>query len=51
MHLQHRMRAFQEIFHPNPDHALWYGWRKIIQDLTENKATAMEIGTDHAAER
>ncbi len=33
MHLKHRMRAFQGVFHANPDYALWYGWSEMVRDL------------------
>ena len=35
MHLKHRMRAFQGVFHQNPDYALWYGWSEMVRDLSE----------------
>jgi len=35
MHLKHRMRAFQGVFHANPDYALWYGWSEMVRDLSE----------------
>jgi len=40
MHLKHRMRAFQGVFHANPDYALWYGWSEMVRDLTEIKELA-----------
>ncbi|MCP4107050.1 MAG: cytochrome C [Desulfobacteraceae bacterium] len=43
MHLKHRMRTFQGIFHSNPDYALWYGWSKMKRDLTEIKTLASEM--------
>ncbi len=43
MHLEHRMRAFQGTFHPNPDYALWYGWSEMQRDLTEIKEMAQEL--------
>ncbi len=43
MHLKHRMRAFQGVFHANPDYALWYGWSEMVRDLTEIKALAEEL--------
>ena len=43
MHLKHRMRAFQGVFHANPDYALWYGWSEMQRDLTEIKAMAAEL--------
>ena len=43
MHLEHRMRAFQGVFHNNPDYALWYGWSEMQQDLTEIRAMAAEL--------
>lgn len=43
MHLKHRMRAFQGVFHANPDYALWYGWSEMKRDLTEIKTIASEM--------
>ena len=43
MHLEHRMRAFQGVFHNNPDYALWYGWSEMVQDLQEIKYLAREM--------
>ena len=43
MFLEHRMRTFQGVFHSNPDYALWYGWSKMQQDLTEIKTLAREL--------
>ncbi len=48
MHLKHRMRAFQGVFHANPDYALWYGWSEMQRDLTEIKAMAVELRRNHA---
>ncbi|MFQ5602430.1 MAG: multiheme c-type cytochrome [bacterium] len=47
MHLKHRMRAFQGVFHANPDYALWYGWSEMVRDLTEIKALAEELRHRH----
>jgi hypothetical protein len=47
MHLKHRMRAFQGVFHANPDYALWYGWSEMKRDLTEIQTTAAEIRKNH----
>ncbi len=43
MFLEHRMRTFQGTFHANPDYALWYGWSKMQQSLTEIKEKAAEL--------
>ncbi|UCE62120.1 MAG: hypothetical protein JSU63_10500 [Phycisphaerales bacterium] len=43
MFLKHRMRAFQGMFHMNPDYAFWYGWSEMQRDLTEIKALAKEL--------
>ena len=43
MHLKHRMRAFQGVFHANPDYSLWYGWSEMQRDLTEIKTIAAEL--------
>jgi hypothetical protein len=48
MHLKHRMRAFQGVFHANPDYALWYGWSEMQRDLTEIKTMAAELRRNHA---
>jgi hypothetical protein len=42
MHLEHRMRAFQGVFHANPDYALWYGYSEMVRDLQEIKEMAEE---------
>lgn len=43
MHLEHRMRTFQGVFHANPDYALWYGWAAMQKDLTQIKYMAEEM--------
>lgn len=43
MFLKHRMRAFQGVFHANPDYALWYGWSELQQDLTDIRAMAEDL--------
>lgn len=43
MFLEHRMRTFQGTFHANPDYALWYGWSKMQQSLTEIKEKAADF--------
>jgi hypothetical protein len=43
MHLKHRMRTFQGVFHANPDYALWYGWSEMVRDLTKIKRLAEEM--------
>ena len=48
MHLEHRMRAFQGVFHANPDYALWYGWSAMKRDLQEIKEKAEEMRRHHA---
>jgi mono/diheme cytochrome c family protein len=42
MFLEHRMRAFQGVFHANPDYALWYGWSEMQRDLTEIRELAAQ---------
>ncbi len=44
MFLEHRMRAFQGVFHNNPDYALWYGWSEMVRDLTAIKEMAADLG-------
>ncbi len=43
MFLKHRMRAFQGVFHANPDYALWYGWSEMVRDLSEIRYMAGEM--------
>lgn len=43
MFLEHRMRAFQGVFHANPDYSIWYGWSEMRRDLTEIKERAAEL--------
>ncbi len=43
MHLEHRMRAFQGVFHANPDYSPWYGWSAMRRDLTEIESLAAEM--------
>jgi len=48
MYLKHRMRAFQGVFHANPDYALWYGWSEMVRDLTDIKTLAADLRKKHA---
>ena len=50
MHLKHRMRTFQGVFHANPDYALWYGWSEMKRDLTDIRAMARELRHRQGAE-
>ncbi len=43
MFLEHRMRAFQGVFHANPDYSIWYGWSEMRRDLAEIKEKAAEL--------
>ena len=43
MFLEHRMRAFQGVFHANPDYSIWYGWSEMRRDLTEIKEKAADL--------
>jgi cytochrome c553 len=43
MFQEYRMRSFQGVFHANPDYALWYGWSKMQQTLTEMKDLARHL--------
>jgi len=43
MFLKHRMRAFQGVFHNNPDYALWYGWSEMQRDLVEIRDMAENL--------
>lgn len=47
MHLKHRMRGFQGVFHANPDYALWYGWSEMVRDLSEIKEKAQILRERH----
>lgn len=40
MFQEYRMRSFQGVFHANPDYALWYGWSRMRQTLTEMQEMA-----------
>lgn len=48
MHLKHRMRAFQGVFHANPDYSLWYGWSEMQRDLTDIKEMAANLREKHS---
>ena len=43
MFQEYRMRSFQGVFHANPDYALWYGWSKMRQTLTEMREMAKNM--------
>ncbi len=43
MFLEHRNRAFQGIFHANPDYAFWYGWSEMQQSLAEIRKEAADL--------
>ncbi len=47
MHLKHRMRTFQGIFHANPDYSFWYGWSEMVRDLAEIKELAEDMRLKH----
>jgi hypothetical protein len=49
MHLEHRMRAFQGVFHSNPDYAFWYGWSEMVRDLADIKERAEELRASKAS--
>jgi len=51
MFLEHRMRTFQGTFHANPDYALWYGWSKMVSDITEIRKMAADLRKEKKAER
>ncbi len=51
MFLKHRMRAFQGVFHSNPDYALWYGWSEMVRDLADIRQEAEELRTAHRLEQ
>ena len=37
-------RAFQGVFHNNPDYALCYGWSENVRDLTAIREMAADLG-------
>lgn len=43
MFQEYRMRSFQGVFHSNPDYALWYGWSRMQQTLTEMQEMAQNL--------
>jgi hypothetical protein len=43
------MRAFQGVFHQNPDYALWYGWSEMVRDLSEIEEMAAAMRREGAA--
>ena len=51
MFLEHRMRAFQGVFHANPDYSIWYGWSEMRRDLAEIKEKAAELRADAKTDR
>ena len=51
MFLEHRMRTFQGSFHANPDYALWYGWSKMVSDITEIRKMAADLRKEKKAKR
>jgi hypothetical protein len=51
MFLEHRMRTFQGSFHTNPDYAFWYGWSKMVSDITEIRKMAADLRKEKKAKR
>jgi hypothetical protein len=47
----HRMRAFQGIFHGNPDYAYWHGWSEMQLDLTHIRDMDQELRRRAQAEK
>jgi hypothetical protein len=43
MFLEHRNRAFQGMFHANPDYTWWYGFSAMQRDLTDITAMAEDL--------
>jgi hypothetical protein len=47
--MEYRMRAFQGMFHVNPDYTFWYGWseiRRVLRDIAgeiEDARAAIEV--------
>jgi hypothetical protein len=46
MHLKHRTRAFQGVFHSNTEYALTLGWSEMVRDLAEIRRMAKELRAD-----
>jgi hypothetical protein len=51
MFLEHRMRTFQGSFHSNPDYAFWYGWSKMVSDITEIRKAAADLRREKNGKR
>jgi len=47
MYMKHRMRAYQGMFHVNPDYAYWYGWQEMTKDLGEIKELDKTMRATH----
>ena len=47
MFMKHRMRAYQGVFHMNPDYAYWYGWNMMTEDLGEIQELAKVMRATH----
>ena len=45
MFLEHRMRAFQDASHMNPDYALWYGWSELKGTSRRSRRSPPRCGT------
>ncbi len=47
MYMKHRMRAYQGLFHMNPDYSYWYGWAMMTEDLGHIKELAEQMRAAH----
>ncbi len=47
MYMKYRMRAYQGLFHVNPDYAYWYGWAAMTKSLGEIKELAQAMRATH----
>ena len=50
MFLKHRMRAFQGVFHSNPDYTHWYGWAAMKESLRKIEDEAASLRAEAAAQ-
>ena len=51
MFLEHRMRTFQGSFHANSDYTFWYGWSKMVSDITEIRKMADDLRKEKKTKR
>ena len=51
MYMKHRMRAYQGVFHSNPDYTYWYGWAMMTKDLANIRELAQTMRATHKAKK